>query len=47
MTTVWTPDPKLQGQASATYDTAALTYDQVTENYDGQMTTTWTDDTRN
>lgn len=44
MATQWTDDQKLSGQASTTYDDATLMYDQPTENYNGQLTTAWTDD---
>lgn len=44
MATQWTNDLKLAGQTSITYDNASTTYDSALINYNGQLTTVWTDD---
>ena len=47
MSTIWTNDSKLIGQSNILYDDATITYDQVSENYIGQNTTIWTNDSKN
>ena len=46
MPTTWTNDVKLEGQTNTTYNDATVTYSQTTENYSGQVTTIWTNDSK-
>lgn len=43
----WTNEQKLAGQTSITYDNSSSTYDQANLNYEGQITTKWTNDPLN
>lgn len=47
MATNWTNEQKLAGQANTTYNNPAITYSQATENYVGQVTTTWINESKN
>lgn len=43
----WTSLDKYSGASSATYNSSAITYDDETYNYIGQITTVWTNENKN
>jgi hypothetical protein len=42
--TTWTPEERMEGATSTTYDDANLTYDAVNYNYNGQVIPVWTNE---
>lgn len=42
----WTSEDKYSGAPSITYDEPTVTYDSTSYNYNGQLITVWTSETK-